>query len=482
MPKREKSPETVPDSKFLAIYKPYPANADMELVEDQIKLTRWIASIVPNQFLIALHYKPKARGIVIIEISIECQEIGVLLLGEHRWSEFLRKPKEEELEGTSQVFYSIYSTLREVRKDGWKQILVRGDWFKEGEFRPINPIIVHPYPPTHWCPPLQEDKTNKPICRPLPVQKKPPPPAPLRQVVGSSSWLGAKQAPSTNTPIALESAWDMYTKSQPVVTPNSWNKPIINAKPADDDAQQQKNAAARRRFLWSNNAAPKASNIVPTDSVDALANALDSVAVSANQATAIEDALFGDDDDAGDDMPVGNWSVTEEEPSSPAQDYSASVDETLVEDPEKFYCPIHLHRCHQGICIEGAKARREQKKREQEAERLPAKQKKSNRDRGRSPREEDGLSSGLHTASQVRQISTGGSTNANEAGVDEVDEQRVVPKPPAKAPAKKPKGRGRGTVPKDANGGGGAGGENGNAWAQPGAKSDWAAQGRKPRR
>jgi hypothetical protein len=32
-----------------------------------------------------------------------------------------------------------------------------------------------PYPQTHWCPTPVEDQTNKPLCRPLPVDRMPPP-------------------------------------------------------------------------------------------------------------------------------------------------------------------------------------------------------------------------------------------------------------------------------------------------------------------
>ena len=33
-----------------------------------------------------------------------------------------------------------------------------------------------PYPKTHWCSIPVEDKTNKQLCRPLPVDRIPPPP------------------------------------------------------------------------------------------------------------------------------------------------------------------------------------------------------------------------------------------------------------------------------------------------------------------
>ena len=40
------------------------------------------------------------------------------LLGEHRWSEILNDPDEEEEKRVSQVFHSFYSKGRDAQKDG----------------------------------------------------------------------------------------------------------------------------------------------------------------------------------------------------------------------------------------------------------------------------------------------------------------------------------------------------------------------------
>lgn len=121
---------------------------------------------------------------------------------------------------------------------------------------------MHPYPATAWCPLPAEDRTNKPMCRPLPVSVKPPPvpktgpgaPPPVGEcfrlpllicpphfptspfhcvlyphdfphdlhlfpvlsidvltlffaVPGSATWVSQKGAPPTNTPAALRGAW-----------------------------------------------------------------------------------------------------------------------------------------------------------------------------------------------------------------------------------------------------------------------------------
>ncbi|KAJ7820584.1 hypothetical protein B0H14DRAFT_2371965, partial [Mycena olivaceomarginata] len=38
------------------------------------------------------------------------------LLGEHRWSEFLKKPNAEDQGRVSQIFYSTYATGRQAKK------------------------------------------------------------------------------------------------------------------------------------------------------------------------------------------------------------------------------------------------------------------------------------------------------------------------------------------------------------------------------
>ena len=54
---------------------------------------------------------------VIIEIARECPQLD-RLLGEHRWSEFLRNPSEQEKDQVTKVFYCTYSTGRHVQKNG----------------------------------------------------------------------------------------------------------------------------------------------------------------------------------------------------------------------------------------------------------------------------------------------------------------------------------------------------------------------------
>lgn len=54
---------------------------------------------------------------VIIEINRDYPHFDHIL-GEHRWSEFLQSPTEEEKDQATQVFYCTYNTGRIVQKNG----------------------------------------------------------------------------------------------------------------------------------------------------------------------------------------------------------------------------------------------------------------------------------------------------------------------------------------------------------------------------
>ncbi|KAF9465210.1 hypothetical protein BDZ94DRAFT_1254801 [Collybia nuda] len=242
MVKRAKSPEAAEDEKYFTVWQPYPLNANWELENDCIEFCRWIASCIGTEPLHGLHYKPKARGMVLLEIDKKYPHNG-LILGEHRWSEFLRKPSPEEDGRVSQIFHSLYSTGREAQKDGWKRIHVEAAWFRGW----TNTIIKNPYPDTYWCPVPNEDMTNKPLCRHLPKSVKPPPPQAAPPVVGSAGWVEKKTGPNPNSPQAQKSAWAKgkpamknAAKSSPatrapatnISSTSTWNEPIITSKAA----------------------------------------------------------------------------------------------------------------------------------------------------------------------------------------------------------------------------------------------------------
>ncbi|KAI5889932.1 uncharacterized protein SCHCODRAFT_02630420 [Schizophyllum commune H4-8] len=485
MPKREKTPDTEPDSKFLAIYQTYPANADMELEDDQIRLARWIASIIPSDYLVAIHYKPKARGMTLIEILNECRDIGKLLLGEHRWSEMLREPTEDEKERTSRIYYSIYSTTREAQKDGWKQISVLSRWFDERCFRP-DEICTQPYPTPYYCGLPPEDKTNKPICRPLPVAEKPRPVQPAPRIVpGSIQYIEQSNAPTSKNARRKKKKGAASQKSLPVGASSTWDKPIVENRPKAEQIRNQ---------LWSVGAGPKASNIIATDPDD-LVDRMHGITVSDSAAHATQALLQGDDDD--DDQEPGytfhGSSSMPDDAASPDQDASGwqAVGETQIKRVVKNSCPEHAH-CSPGVCEVAKQYKREMQRKQEEAERAAAR-----KERGRRPRGEDGghrSAFSSNATSPVRHYGSSGDTEGSDNGGEgssAVDDLWRQPKGLAK-PAQNNRG-GRGRAPGRGRGqgrsngvkggaGGGDGAAHGSAWADPGSKKDWAAQGHKPRR
>ncbi|KAJ3803839.1 hypothetical protein F5876DRAFT_84319, partial [Lentinula aff. lateritia] len=210
MPKRIATPPSDINTRYFTIWFPYPLNANWELKADQITFSRWIACCIKKKYLIAIMYKPTARGMVIIEVDRAFRDDEHrTLLGEHRWSEFLKQPSEEERRCCSKIFCSVYNDHRGAQKDGWNTISVLEKWFDPAQWSPNNLIIKSPYPSTHWCAPPAEDRTNKKMCRPLPVATFPPPPKPVRPVVGSSDWVQSNTgtAPDPKLPEYQREVW-----------------------------------------------------------------------------------------------------------------------------------------------------------------------------------------------------------------------------------------------------------------------------------
>ncbi|KAJ8517637.1 hypothetical protein ONZ45_g5213 [Pleurotus djamor] len=248
MPKKPRTPPPGDDEpKYLAIYKSYPLNTHWELPSDCRTFARWFACCVGKDDLLkflAFFHKPRARGIVIVEMDRSYQHFD-RLLGEHAWGKFLKNPSHEEKDGVSQVFYSTYSSGREAQKDGWKRVNVEDEWFRN--WAPNNALIHFPYPATTWCPTPHEDKTNKPMCRPLPQAVLPAPPKLVPPVVGSANWVATQGKPTAS---ALRGAWgagrprgaargngpsvSIPRSEQPIITSkaksptNAWSKPAAS--------------------------------------------------------------------------------------------------------------------------------------------------------------------------------------------------------------------------------------------------------------
>ncbi|CAA7265143.1 unnamed protein product [Cyclocybe aegerita] len=198
MVKRPKSPPIEEDTRLFTVYQPYPLNANFEIEDNQKECALWVAEIIGNQYHIVIYHKPKSRGMILLEIPKAFTDHG-LLLGEHRWGEFLKNPTDEERVRYTQVFHSFYSTVRDAQKDGWLEEPAKTSWYKG--WAPGDGLIAQPYHHTHWCQVPIEDKTNKTLCRPLPVEKKPPPPRAPPPVVGSTQWV-KKQVVASPPPAA----------------------------------------------------------------------------------------------------------------------------------------------------------------------------------------------------------------------------------------------------------------------------------------
>ncbi|KAJ7721002.1 hypothetical protein B0H16DRAFT_1474104 [Mycena metata] len=135
MPKRIPMLEPGDDEpKYFTMVQLYPLNTNWELLHDYITFGCWIAGCIGPQPFFVLFYKPiigvgvdmnfdaQARGQVLLEINREYAH-PERLLGEHRWSDFLCNPSQEEAGHVTQIFYSIYNAGRSVQKDGKMRML-----------------------------------------------------------------------------------------------------------------------------------------------------------------------------------------------------------------------------------------------------------------------------------------------------------------------------------------------------------------------
>jgi len=145
-------------------------------------------------------------------------------------------------------------------------------------------IIQNPYPTTHWCSVPPEDKTNKSLCRPLPVKDKAPPPrvAPPGMfmsnvllpkitpklffvVVGSEGWVGAKTAPSQNTPQALRGAWARGNPTPPALNISAKGRKPAKNSPGARSAMSPSNACTFLPFIFSPQFPDRHSPISPRE-------------------------------------------------------------------------------------------------------------------------------------------------------------------------------------------------------------------------
>ncbi|KAF7349447.1 hypothetical protein MSAN_01734700 [Mycena sanguinolenta] len=367
MVKRAASPKPGDDEpKYFTVVQPYPPGADWRRSDsdDVISCGRWIAKCIgePAPFC-AIWHKPSARGQILLEIKHDYPE-PERLLGEHRWSEFLKAPSEEEKSCVSQVFYCTYRSGREAQKDGWKRIHVEDSWFNEDS---VDSVIVHPYPPAVWCPLPPEDQTNKPMCRPLPVRIKPPP-APARvsaptAVPGSASWVQKKAAPPTNTPAIMRRAWPMQAAAASTFNRNS-----------DANSSKKKAPPASSTAPWHTAIAPTSSNTValrvpitvPVENLhkrpDASAAVPPSITRSASafvMETNFEDTseYVAEWEKMPEDTTQDAWAVLHRGSGNHSEtkvenlwDVQGRVGTTNTQSTNNVVCPLHGSTCQRGIC------------------------------------------------------------------------------------------------------------------------------------
>ncbi|KAF8845955.1 hypothetical protein BDN67DRAFT_960608, partial [Paxillus ammoniavirescens] len=214
MPKRIPTPPPADDEpRYLSVVHPYAisGSCNMELPKDRQDFAGWVACCIDKNAFFAIFHKPSARNMVIIEVDRYFAHFD-RILGEHRWSEFLQNPTQDEKDRVTRVFYCTYNTGRIVQKNGWKRIDVEDAWFKA--WSPNNRCIKSPYPETHFCDVPVEDQTNHPLCRPLPGTVVVSPPETIvapQPVVGSAQWIETKQdgplPPAVKAPSKPVRAW-----------------------------------------------------------------------------------------------------------------------------------------------------------------------------------------------------------------------------------------------------------------------------------
>jgi len=166
-----KLPMEKEDSTYLTVVHPYPPNTNLQLPTDRRTLALWLACCTGKpDVLRAMFHKPKAAGMVIIEVDCEFERLEALL-GMHSWSEFLLAPTEEEAGNSSKVFHCTYHNAEALRDAGWNRVEIEDHWFQG--WRLDNDRIKHPYPKATYCDVPPELKTEVPMCHRLPRRSFP---------------------------------------------------------------------------------------------------------------------------------------------------------------------------------------------------------------------------------------------------------------------------------------------------------------------
>lgn len=440
MVKRAKSPSLPDDAKYLVVHQPYPLNAHFELAGDYIAFAFWAATVVGSTAPIwGIHHKPKARSTVILEIDKNVPEAALKgLLGEHRWSEVLKDPREDEKERVSKVFFCLYRTQRAAQKDGWKRVQVEQEWFVEKGWNLSGGPFKSPYPDTHWCPPLAEDPTNKNIARPLPASMKAPPPAEPALVPGSSQWVEAVQA---GKPTVDENAKAWRGGAKRKGAGNNRGRPAGQkiAEQASPSAVGPSGTASMSKTAWSRISSTSGSASAISTGTSTPSSAPPGLSVQAPNAppgltrtvplsppglTKVQQSLssmtFSDSDDEeevgpsvsmrfededSDDELDAAFSATSYQYTPPSDDSepsgSAPVNlwaqleqQSAPQEDAEPMCEVHGKLCPKGICLAHKERLREQRKAQEAADREKKKEEAKERKKAKKKEKgkgEDGL-------------------------------------------------------------------------------------------
>ncbi|KAI0090886.1 hypothetical protein BDY19DRAFT_938117 [Irpex rosettiformis] len=418
MPKRAVTPPPPEDEpRYLTVAYPYPPHGNMELVQDCAELSRWIACIVGKDALLALFHKPSSPNMVIIEVQREFGDWNSLL-GEHRWSEVFKKCAPADKDRVSQIFWCEFNTGRRVQKYGWKRVYVEEKWF--AQWRVPNTNVTYPYPATHWCDVPREDKTNAPLCRPLPVAAFPPPPSQTVRPppVGSVAWSAAKRAPVPK--INPKSAWGRGPPADPRPPPSSSGSRVGsvwggsrssaahslssgNGAPPGLPPLSTPYSSSSDSSAWDNTPGLASAGGSGSGSDDTNSDIIGrtppaSEAPEVFVAGDVEDDMAGlnintcpldGEDDDNDFIPViPADAVQPEEPAIPEENLWADYDNHEPEHPvDEIICPAHGKLCSRGICKEYNRLKRALEREKEAQERAAAQQekKKEKKSKARNP-------------------------------------------------------------------------------------------------
>ncbi|KAF9075494.1 hypothetical protein BDP27DRAFT_1358681 [Rhodocollybia butyracea] len=339
-----------------------------------------------------------------------------ILLGEHRWAEFLQNPNEEEKPCCTRIFYSNHSDYR-----SWNTISVQDKWFDEWSIN--NSIVKQPYPLTHWCQVPVEGATNKKMCRMLPVSLFPPPAKESKPTVGSKAWAQSTIAPKPDSLEAQRSTWNSgrpssvnkvpshskaasTARSQNSVSVNSSATPKAPSTPKAGQSARRSNPPLVAGAKNARRATPKlaaatqhppdlsASRANPPSAPPGLARNTSSGSGSSNIASNVaadravmanaqyDDLLAGTghltvsdgtpfgialDEDLDYESSVASWETPHSNGDAIYSAEAENIKQNLEELEGKLECSVHGAICPRGICVVYSALRRKNERAKQNA-------------------------------------------------------------------------------------------------------------------